>query len=79
MPSPTSSAKNPARDLNFDEDNAKLGATRSRVENEDNTLHALPRAKNKKSYSFVTEDSVNEQVEENESEHKPAGDTQDED
>jgi hypothetical protein len=77
MPSPTSSAKNPANNLNFDEDNAKLGATRSRVENEGNTLHALPRAKNKKSYSFVTEDSVNEQVEENESEHKPAGDAQD--
>ena len=79
MPSPTSSAKNPANDLNLEDDDAKIGSNRTRVENEDSTLHALPRAKNKKSYSFVTEDSVNEQVEENESEHKPAGDTQDED
>jgi hypothetical protein len=79
MPTASSVAKTAANDLNLEEESVTIGSTRSRVENEDNTLHALPRAKNKKSYSFVTEDSVNEQVEENESEHKPAGDTQDED
>jgi hypothetical protein len=77
MPTASSVAKTAANDLNLEEESVTIGSTRSRVENEDNTLHALPRAKNKKSYSFVTEDSVNEQVEENESEHKPAGDTQD--
>jgi hypothetical protein len=79
MPSPTSSAKTAANDLNLEKETAIIGPNRTRVENETETVHTLPRAKNKKSYSFVTEDSVNEQVEENESEHKPAGDTQDED
>jgi len=79
MPSPTSSAKTAANDLNLEKETATIGPNRTRVENETETVHTLPRAKNKKSYSFVTEDSVNEQVEENESEHKPAGDTQDED
>lgn len=88
MPSPTSSVKEDAKiaanDLKSNEDSAILGPTRTRVENEDNTLHALPKAKNKKSYSFVTEeliddDSVNDKVEENESEHKSAGRTQDQD
>jgi hypothetical protein len=79
MPSPTSSAKTAANDLNLEKETATIGPNRTRVENETETVHTLPRAKNKKNYSFVTEDSVNEQVEENESEHKPAGDTQDED
>lgn len=86
MPSPTSSVQesaiDPANDLNIEEETAKLGPTMSRVENEDKTVHELPKAKNKKSYSFVTEeliddDSVNDKVEEDESKHKSAGDTQD--
>jgi hypothetical protein len=79
MPTASSVAKIAANDLNLEEEAATIGPNRTRVENETETVHTLPRAKNKKSYSFVTEDSVNEQVEENESEHKPAGDTQDED
>lgn len=79
MPTASSVAKTAANDLNLEEKPDTIGPNRTRVENETETLHALPRAKNKKSYSFVTEDSVNEQVEENESEHKSAGDTQDED
>lgn len=79
MPTASSVAKTAANDLNSEKESDTIGSNRTRVENEDSTLHALPRAKNKKSYSFVTEDSVNEQVEENESKHKSAGDTQDED
>jgi hypothetical protein len=79
MPTASSVAKTAANNLNLEEESATIGPNRTRVENDTETVHALPRAKNKKSYSFVTEDSVNEQVEENESEHKSAGDTQDED
>jgi hypothetical protein len=83
MPRATSSvdAKTAATDLNSNNEDDTLGPNRTRVENDTETVHALPKAKNKKSYSFVTEelieDPVNEQVEENESKHKSAGDTQD--
>jgi hypothetical protein len=84
MPSPISSVKNEkdiADNLQSDEYDDTLSPIMSRVESENETLHALPKAKNKKSYSFVTEelieDPVNEQVEENESKHKSAGDPQD--
>ena len=69
--------------MNSNNEDDTLGPNRTRVENDTETVHALPKAKNKKSYSFVTEelieDPVNEQVEENESKHKSAGDTQDQD
>jgi len=64
MPTAASVAKTAANDSNSEEEPATISAIRSRVENENETVHTLPRAKNKKSYSFVTEDSVNEKVEE---------------
>jgi hypothetical protein len=74
MPTASSVESNFADDLKSEEESDTLGPVRSRVENETETVHTLPRAKNKKSYSFVTEDSVNEKVEENvESIDKPAG------
>ena len=74
MPTASSVESNLADDLKSEEESDTLGPVRSRVENETETVHTLPRAKNKKSYSFVTEDSVNEKVEENvESIDKPAG------
>jgi hypothetical protein len=83
MPTAASVEKTAANDLNSEDKAAKLGPTRTRVENETETVHALPKAKNKKSYSFVTEelveDSVNKKVEEDESTTKSAGESQVED
>jgi hypothetical protein len=68
MPSPTSSVKEFfENDLKIDNEPAKVGSTRSRTETETETIHTLPRAKNKKSYSFVTEEL------EDESTDKPTG------
>jgi hypothetical protein len=60
MPTASSVAKEIAKDLNINDKDATLGPTRSRVENETETVHALPKAKNKKSYSFVTEELEDE-------------------
>jgi hypothetical protein len=83
MPTASSVEKTAANDLNSDEDAATLGPNRTRVENETETVHELPKAKNKKSYSFVTEelveDSVNKKVEEDEPTTKSAGESQVED
>ena len=84
MPSPTSSVQDgPANDLNSENRSAKVGPVRSRVENEGETIHQLPKAKNKKRYSFVTEelneDLINDKVEENESNTKSTGPAQEED
>jgi hypothetical protein len=63
MPKPSSVAKEAANDLNIDDEHATLAPTRSRIENENETIHALPKAKNKKSYSFVTEELEDESKE----------------
>jgi len=73
MPKPSSVAKEAANDLNIDDEPATLAPTRSRVENENETIHALPKAKNKKSYSFVTEELEDESTEQS------AGSTPEED
>jgi hypothetical protein len=73
MPNPSSGAKEAANDLNIDDEPATLAPTRSRVENENETIHALPKAKNKKSYSFVTEELEDESTEQS------AGSTPEED
>jgi hypothetical protein len=63
MPKPASTATKSASDLNIDDEHAKLAPTRSRIENETEIIHALPKAKNKKSYSFVTEELEDESKE----------------
>jgi hypothetical protein len=73
MPKPASTATKSASDLNIDDEHAKLAPTRSRIENETEIIHALPKAKNKKSYSFVTEEL------EDESKEQSAGSTSSED
>ena len=73
MPKPSSVAKEAANDLNIDDEPATLASTRSRVENENETIHALPKAKTKKSYSFVTEELEDESTEQS------AGSTPEED
>ena len=64
MPTASSVDKTLSDDLTQEENDATLGPVRSRVENENETIHALPKAKNKKSYSFVTEELIEDSVNE---------------
>lgn len=73
MPKPSSVAKEAASDLNSDDKPARIAPTKTREERENETVHTLPKAKTKKSYSFVTEELEDESTEQS------AGSTSEED
>jgi hypothetical protein len=62
MPTASAVAKEAANELKTDDEPATVGPTRSREETETETIHTLPRAKNKKSYSFVIEELEDESI-----------------